>query len=297
MIYDCFTFFNELDLLEIRLNELSPVVDKFVLVEADRTFTNEKKSFSFEENRERYKQFHEKIIHIKISEYTQESCLNAWYMEFYQRNKIGDGLQNCQDDDIILISDIDEVPNTDEIINYKKGKYGSGLYCLRQTFFYYFLNYRNVFKYFYMAKILTFSEYLNGNWTPQKLRDANNNVRMIKNGGWHFSFLGGYETIIYKVKSFAHQEFNNDKYLNEGMIEKIKKGYDIFDRKNYRFVPVEIKKSKFPEYIFNNQEKYKHLIYSDVNCFRNIFLYFTIYIRYIPRRIKAKLFKILGVKK
>ena len=69
MIYDCFTFFNELDILEIRLNELNQVVDKFVLVEANRTFTNQKKPLYFQENKTRYQQFLPKIINIIVDDY------------------------------------------------------------------------------------------------------------------------------------------------------------------------------------------------------------------------------------
>ena len=274
MVYDCFIFFNELDLLEIRLNILSPVVDKFVLVEADRTFTNENKIFFFEENKEQFEPFLEKIIYIKITDYELE-YKSAWDMEFYQRNKIHEGIKNCQENDVIIISDIDEIPNPDEIIKYKHGKYGLGLSCLRLVFFYYFLNYQKIIKkYFYMAKIITFSAYVNGKWTPQKIRDGKNDS-MIKKGGWHFSYLGGYEMIKYKIKSFAHQEFNNEKYVNEKIIEKIRKGYDLFDRKGYRFVPVKIKKRTFPEYIVDNQEKYKHLMFQEINYLHNFFVYIT----------------------
>ena len=282
MVYDCFIFFNELDLLEIRLNILSPVVDKFVLVEADRTFSNEKKFFFFEENKERYKPFLEKIIYIKITDYVLE-YKSAWDMEFYQRNKIHEGIKHCQENDVIIISDIDEIPNPDEIVKYKNREYDSGLFCLRLVFFYYFLNYQKIIKkYFYMTKIITFSTYMNGKWTPQKIRDGKNDG-MIKKGGWHFSYLGGFEMIKYKIKSFAHQEYNNNNFVNDKIFDKIKNGYDLFDRKDYRFVPVKIRKGKFPEYIINNQEKYKHLIFQKINYLHNFLVYVTVGCYFILR--------------
>ncbi|MCL2242940.1 MAG: hypothetical protein FWC03_00555 [Treponema sp.] len=290
MVYDCFPFFNELDLLEIRLNILSPVVDKFVLIEADRTFSNEKKIFFFEKNISRYKTFLEKIIHIKITEYDFE-YKSAWDMEFYQRNKIHDGIQQCRNEDVIIISDVDEIPNTNEILKYKNMEYGPGLFCFRQKFFYYFLNYQNIIeKYFCMAKILTFTEYKSRNCTPQEIRDVKK-TGIIKDGGWHFSFLGGYEMILYKVKSFAHQEYNNDTFLNNKIITKINKGYDIFNRKNYRFIPVKITNKSFPQYIVNNQKKYIHLVYKQINYFHNLFVYFTVgfycFFRFLKSRLKC----------
>jgi beta-1,4-mannosyl-glycoprotein beta-1,4-N-acetylglucosaminyltransferase len=88
MIYDCFTFFNELDILEIRLNILKNVVDKFVLVEATRTHQGKEKPLYFSENKARYKEFEDKIIHIVIDEYPPYEGKSAWVLERYQRDMI-----------------------------------------------------------------------------------------------------------------------------------------------------------------------------------------------------------------
>lgn len=111
-IYDCFIFFNELDLLEIRLNELNGFVDYFVIVESDKTFTGNYKGYIFEKNKSKYKSILHKIIYIKV---TMPSKINPWQAEFLQRNKIKEGLKNCNENDIILISDIDEIPNLKKI--------------------------------------------------------------------------------------------------------------------------------------------------------------------------------------
>jgi len=113
-IYDCFTFFNELDLLEIRLNELNEVVDYFVIVEANKTQTGKDKEYYFEKSKSRFKRFEEKIIHLKIN---MPPTKNFWVMENYQRDCILKGLKNCKDEDIILISDLDEIPNKNKIKN------------------------------------------------------------------------------------------------------------------------------------------------------------------------------------
>src|SRR3954464_1583382 len=99
MIYDCFTFFNELDLLEIRLNELDPVVDKFVLVEATKTHQGKDKPLYFLENKARYEKFLAKIIHVVVNEYPDYEGKSAWLLEHHQRNMIIEGLKECKSGD------------------------------------------------------------------------------------------------------------------------------------------------------------------------------------------------------
>jgi len=112
-IYDCFTFFNELDLLEIRLNELNDAVDYFVLVEATKTQTGLPKSLYFENNKKMFEKFNKKIIHVIVDD-MPDIKRGAWVLENYQRNQIMRGLTKCKDDDIIFISDLDEIPNKND---------------------------------------------------------------------------------------------------------------------------------------------------------------------------------------
>ena len=117
MIYDCFTFFNELDILELRLNILYKYVDKFVIVEGNKTHTGKDKDFIFEQNKNRFEKFLDKIIYIKVEDFpslensqTSEDG-NKWLYENYQRDAIMRGLTECKDDDIIITSDCDEIIN------------------------------------------------------------------------------------------------------------------------------------------------------------------------------------------
>lgn len=259
MIYDCFTFFNELELLEIRLNILDESVDKFVLVEATKTHANTNKPLYFAENKDRYQKFLHKIIHIIVDDYPPYE--NSWTFEKHQRNCIMRGLQNCQDNDTILISDLDEIPNPKKILKYQKYR---GVSILKQKMFYYYLNNINIRKPFWAdtpSKMCLYGEIKKNNLNPQKIRFKNG--RIIKNGGWHFSYLGGAEKIIKKIQSFAHQEYNKNEYTDiEAIKEKIENGQDIFNRnKGKNYVALEINK-KFPDYIIKNQTKYKHLIKS-----------------------------------
>ena len=106
-IYDCFLFFNELDLLEIKLHELYDHVDYFVLVEAKETFRGQGKQLYFHQNQDRFSKFLDKIIHVKVEERLQTN--NPWDREFFQRNQILRGLKDCYDDDIVIIEDLDEI--------------------------------------------------------------------------------------------------------------------------------------------------------------------------------------------
>lgn len=124
-LIDCFTFFNELDLLEIRLKYLYNVVDYFVIVEADTSFNGDVKQMVFKDNIARFEPFMEKIIFVPINmKYFENKNKVAWEREEYQRNCIQKGIDtlNLLETDLVLISDIDEIPNKDILINLKNNK-------------------------------------------------------------------------------------------------------------------------------------------------------------------------------
>ena len=286
MIFDCFIFFNEFELLEIRLNELNDVVDKFVLVEATKTHQGKDKPLYFEENKKQFSSFLNKMIHIAVGDYPERA--NPLQLEYHQRNKISEGLKTCLPEDQIIISDIDEIPRPAKIIEAKELK---GVKIFEQQMFYYFMNCLNVSsiggnrKFKWYGPIMADFKYLK---TPQKWRDIcvnlmglyhpnslyqiygflyynflkvfnRNPIHVIKDGGWHFSYLGGIEKIIEKIESFHHTEYNAEKYKNPDKIEKaINEGKDIFGRNlQYQFVKLD---STFPKYILENENKFNHLI-------------------------------------
>lgn len=279
MIYDCFTFFNELDVLELRLNTLDQVVDKFVLVEATKTHSNKNKELYFKKNKERFSKFHDKIIHIVVDEYPE--VLNSWTIENHQRNCIAEAITNCLPDDLILISDVDEIPRPELIA---EQKFNNGVYCFIQDLNFFFLNYKDLKKIYWLGgtralkyklikenqyeeKLIrynaeTFPKYLNKGFTPTKIR-LYDNCHYIVNGGWHFSYLGGVDTVITKVEAFAHQELNTKEFLSRDRIENcLNSGDDVFRRPNHRFISVPIDNT-YPSYVQNNLEKYDKLIWNN----------------------------------
>jgi beta-1,4-mannosyl-glycoprotein beta-1,4-N-acetylglucosaminyltransferase len=289
MLYDTFTFFNELDLLEIRLNELNEIVDKFVLVEATLTHQGKLKPLYFKESRKRFRQFENKIIHIIVDQYPDNPANDSWIYENHQRNMIAEGLKNCQPDDNIIISDIDEIPRAEKIKNCISAE---GIKIFKQRMFYYFINCINATrlklskeKYFWTGSVMMkykemtspqdcrnlAMEYLRLSMTslPHRLFytfyyyiksfRSSPKIILIDNGGWHFSFLGGAEQIVKKIESFSHTEYNNELFKDSLKIEElINSGKDIFNRGfQYKFIKID---ETFPEYIQLNKNKYPSLI-------------------------------------
>ena len=250
-IIDCFTFYNELDLLFYRLSILNDVVDKFILVEATKTFSGKAKPLYYENNKLMFSQFQHKIIHIVNETLTPYEIMtnkipnssdDYWKNEFNQRNTINKGLelinQELNDDDYIIINDLDEIPDPYTLIKIKNMEKNIDIGIFKQKMHYYNLTtiYKNIWK---NAKILTYKCYKNYfSSSPQIVRSKNENTiekmdnfEYIENGGWHLSYFGNEKYIRNKIESFAHQELNNDYFKNENRIKnRIKNKCDLFDR-------------------------------------------------------------------
>lgn len=257
-IFDCFTFFNELDLLDLRLNYLNNDVDYFVLVESNKTHSGQDKPYYYEENKARFDKFNKKIIHIKKEFVLISDNPSFWVLENEQRNGIIDGLLNSNDDDIILISDIDEIPNKDIFQRYKTKYYPEPISLIQKNHYYYF-NCKSVKPDDWYGSVVVSKKRLN---TPQEIRDNRMVYNRMKNGGWHFSYLGGVKNIVHKIVSFAHGEFNKPQFVNIDKLEKaIEQGEDIFDRNlKYIFFNIEDFKSEYPDYLVDNLLKYNQNI-------------------------------------
>ncbi len=291
-VYDCFIFFNEFELLELRLNLLDKIVDYFVLVEANKTHKNEDKEFYFEKNKSKFQDYLPKIIHIKVEdmpEYDPNDPNDKWKPEIHHRNCIARGLQNVEPEDIILISDIDEIPNPNvlDLLNNSKcsvlfktrnrvmldfvqvlkmfpnslfGQHGMNLLdktslALEQTLFYYFVNCRS--KGSWNGTVITKAKNFS---SPQKIRNRRDKFPRIRKSGWHFSYLGGVEKILLKMNSITEPKANafSADYVKNCIIN----GLDIYGRKGqeheYEFIDfAEIS----PEPLKNLVEKYPYLYF------------------------------------
>lgn len=294
MIYDCFTFFNELELLELRLNELSPVVDKFVLVEATKTHQGKPKPLYYEENKARFEKFADKIIHV-IAEFPSH-ITDAMQRDHYQRSAIMEGLKSCSPDDVVIISDLDEIPVPKKIVEYKNKP---GIKIFKQAMYYYYMNCRGFASgrpyFWYLSVMVPFrmvkdSQSFRGlagrfGWLTEGkgdllhrayhhfrlfaellLKFKGAKIVLVENGGWHFSYLGGTNRIVQKIEAFAHDEYNRDEYKDPAKIEAmIRRGEDIFGQKDangqlltWKPVPID---ETFPVFLRQNLNKYSHLIF------------------------------------
>ena len=246
MIYDCFLFFNELDLLDIRLHELNPHVDRFVLVEADKTYSNQSKPLYYVENKHLFKEFKSKITHVCITDYTANTKAN----EVVLRNGVLKGLTDCCHDDIVLISDVDEIPNLkDKILSPNEVK------VFEQKMYYYYIN-----NFLYVWKGTTVCNCANAvRLTPQGLRSRNQYLPTISGGGWHFSYMGGVEKIKKKIETGTHPELLCSDFLSEASItDRMQKRVDLFKRGiPQTTVPID---DTYPKYLLDNLDtKFKHL--------------------------------------
>lgn len=226
MLIDSFTFYNELDILEFRLNELNDVVDKFILVESTKTYTGNEKPLFFKENKERFQQYLDRIIHIVVEDFDSD---DAWSNEFMQRKTIHKGISQLglQVSDLIMISDVDEIPNSQTLELIKLNGIPDVIHSLEQDMYYYNLSCKFDGKW-YLSKICTYSTYLTTN-DPQYIRTSPSTI--IHNGGWHLSYFGDIEFIKNKIRNFAHQEYNTTEFLDdEHLTQSIKNGKDLYKR-------------------------------------------------------------------
>jgi beta-1,4-mannosyl-glycoprotein beta-1,4-N-acetylglucosaminyltransferase len=249
-IIDCFLFFNELEMLSFRLKELNNFVDYFVLVESEYTFSGNTKELYYRNNKELFAEYNHKIIHVVEKDFDLILYYSAWEREASQRNAIKKGLDelNLSDDDVIIISDCDEIPNT---IYLEQIKYQpkilvkpAQINVLKQDFYYYNLFSKKANKWL-MSKVVSY-QLIKYGCTPQTIRHTYDNI--IENGGWHFSYFGSAEKIRTKIESFSHTEFNDEQFKNLNTIERnIELKKDLFFRSNEEIINCEINELELPK--------------------------------------------------
>ena len=293
-IYDCFMYFDEDVVLDLRLNILNPFIDYFVIVESTFNHKGEKRKLKFDINK--YKKFENKIIYLIFDkepsgiekvfdtdnegEVSRKLILNAASRENGQRNFISKGLERANEKDLILISDVDEIPNLEKI-NWNNLK--DQIVLFKQDMFYYKLNLRLPDLIWSGSKACR-KKYLK---SPQWLRNVKDkkysffrldtlfsekkyiNIKFINNGGWHFSNIKTAAEIEYKLKSYLHHREFDLNPMSESEIEDIIKNkqaiYDLkVDKKINKIGSgnklVEHPLNKLPSYILENIDKYKDWI-------------------------------------
>ncbi len=295
-IYDCFTYFNEDLILDLRFHTLSKFVNKFVVVEATRDHSGRKKKLNFNINN--FKKYSSKVIYVvvddipeKVSLHKKKNYHENFIRENYHRNCISRGLAGASEQDLIMISDADEIPN---LIHINKFNRNNKFAFFKQKYFKYKFNtsipcsafQKNLFKSDFIEWIGTGICLKKNLLSPQYLRDKRLEVskivffesgnilkkfkiflkkkfflpQIINNGGWHFSSVLSPEDMQLKLTSFSHGEFNKDKFTNLNKIRnKLNNNIDIFDSKNI-LRSVEIDNLNFPSYILKNRARLAQFI-------------------------------------
>ncbi len=270
-VFDCFCYFNEDLLLELRLETLWDKVDYFVVCESVLTISGLPKPLYFD--LEKFQKYKSKIRHLVVRDYPFDTS-DAWRNERWQRDYLINGLFDANPDDWILLSDVDEIPRPETIKNYNPaiGRRGD----FQQYMYAYYLNnrwesddepviwvgskittYKNLLEFFDGSM-----EYLRGYKIPGVLRGIRRAIfkkfliQKINNGGWHFTWMAGVEKIIQKLESFAHQEFNKPEFKEtEKIRELIHSGRDVlFPDRVYKSQPLDW---QFPDYLVKNQGKFE----------------------------------------
>lgn len=282
-VFDSFIFFNELDLLEVRLNVLKDVVDYFVLTESPFTVSGNEKPLYYLENKDRFGKLNDRIIHNITEEipndYNSEKYLvkNPYYTNYdeyssaardrvinipirFQRavfnrdNSIQGVLKaGAKSDDIILTSDADEIANPLVLEQIDTWFNPDNHYIMLCKAFYYKLNliFYDKWEGTRVSTLRKLEEY---SIDMMRQPHLNEQAYLVEDGGWHWSFFGDIETMRQKLNAYEHQENNTDD--NQNLLEcRVKENKDPFGRHQFDQVAVPIDDS-FPKYIQDNQQKY-----------------------------------------
>lgn len=245
-IVDYVQFNSELELLEFHLDTLYEVIDHFIIVESDFTFTGKPKNLFLQENWNRFNRFQDKIVHVINGHMPFTGTLQedqCWANEIAQRNRgLLDGVGELsrrgvllKSQDSVIISDCDEIadPQTIQMIKDTQDYQGK-IIALEMDFYYYDFR-RRISQKWYLTKVVPFGMFTDG-LTPHTIRNLN--AQAVQRGGWHLSYFGGIARIQKKLGEFSHQEFNTDFFRSEAHIASvIDSGSDLFGRENVLFEP------------------------------------------------------------
>ncbi len=275
-VYDCFTFFNELELLTLRFEELYDSVDHFVLVESKISFTGKEKPLHFAENAHRFEKYKDKIIHIVVEDFSElvgEWEQDHWTREKQSRNAFLQGLKECKDSDIIFISDLDEIPRAaviPEIKDYlgkfekikgakhkKKITDAQRICTLNMRLFMYQMNRENFSGWLGGSKATSYA--IVKKYTPWgiKLFHHTSTGHIIENAGWHFNTMGGKEKALEKWV-FTGPLYNNDAYFEELATQDhlLEQSYQGQVKSNTVVVPID---NTFPKYFLEHLDHWRSI--------------------------------------
>lgn len=263
-VYDCFPFFNELDVLEIRLQELWDVVDVFVLAESNLSHSGKPKEYVFENNKDRFSKYLSKIRRVVVDDMPNTN--DSWVRERYQRWSCIKALIDVSADDIIITSDLDEIPRADAIAMIKEDENQWGRYILTIPMFQYKINYMKIYDIVKQPNIMVTRAKLYTN--PQQEREYTfpwnkkpEDLVFIEHAGWHFTYFGDNSHAIAKIQNFAHTETDTPEMIARHNIDWFVKNkcghHGPSHPEKFEYVVVD---DYFPACITQNLDKWEHMI-------------------------------------
>lgn len=280
MIVDAFPFFNELDLLEIRLHEIGDLVDIFLVGEATTTFSGNPKPLYLSENLHRLEAYKDKIVIHRIDETPPGTPFEA---EWFQRNSLKESLESlATGDDVLIFGDVDEIPRREALEHLLETREDWSFVHLAQQMSYYYVNLRETsgkllsitgefpgvqYRKWLGTKVLDLDVLLGADdYTLDDLRKSERRSGSLRldDGGWHFSFCGSHnasdavERAEVKINAYAHQELNNWR-TRLTLRRRIGKRNDVFFRRGIRFECVPIDES-FPHLLRERPQDFEHLV-------------------------------------
>lgn len=268
-IYDCFTIWNELDMIEARLEYLYPHVDYFVLVESNKLHNGKSKPYYFEENRERYSKYLDKIIHIKDDK-APDPGSNGWGTENHTRNCEVFGLKDAKPNDIILISDVDEIPNIQNFNFLKTDAFGDGhAIAFSHMHHNYYVNIVSPFN--PAVGTVAVKKSTLDCFNPQHMRNIKDRLPRFLLGGWHLSYMGGINKIWEKFTTSTPADVPDPEnippvdVLKQQLIKRLKEGqfnvrHDVDHKVSFiqnPYLPYSITKEKYPHFFLDNLDDLK----------------------------------------
>jgi len=260
-VFDCVLYNGEIEILQIRLHELDAVVDQFVVVESDTTFSGKPKPVQFDPQHPLIAPFAHKLRHVVVRD--MPNTENPWDRETWQRNAVLRGLGEAAEEDLILMSDVDEIPRA-AAVAYARDDKQHRVFYFELKLYYFFLNYRNLAgpeanKIWNCAAIRSEAQTIG----PQSLRvRIAPDALVLTNAGWHFSYLMDDAGIRKKIAAFSHQELNTDAVLKSIDVRSfVTRGADLYNRPGYVWGLTD--GAELPQWVKNNRQQLRDLVYAN----------------------------------
>lgn len=288
-IYCCFCFFNELELLKLKLEELWDTVDYFVISESDVTHSGISKPPYFFENKDKFEKYKDKIIYQAVRD-TPNDFINLkvdpkkddatnlviqrvidgdWWdhsvqsygRDTFQKESLIRPLitSNCQDDDLVILGDLDEIPKASIIKQIAEDFDDDEIFHLQHKFCWYYLDIEKSNEVWYGNIVTSFKRFKEQSFCEMRTRKAGN---FVDNAGWHFSYTHGADAIKTKIESFGEQSLNTPQ-IKDNIANNIENcltsGHDLYNRPA-RFEVIPIDYETMPKYLVDHQDEFRHMI-------------------------------------